>query len=450
LILAAVIPIFLAGSSSLKRAEEARENGDFIDAAMYYERAARFFFWRADLYENAGIAAAQAGEFSQAVDYFMRASVLTEEGWVWYCTSHIQLEDDASALSVCSDGAAHVESARLFSLLAYIHRDQKNWEAERLALANQVRLDPSDAYAAYRLGLLLTIFDSRAAIPELSRASTLNPEVDSAVQTLRAALAVSDLQDSDSMKKVVIGQALGLVQDWELAKVAFEQAVHLDEKNAEAWAWLGEAKQQTGQSGAEELNQALSLDSESVNVRALRALYWSRQGKYEHMLAEYLIAAGIEPENPQWRAGVGEAYSKAGDLVAALEAYQRAVELAPGIPDYWRLLALFCANYNVQVEEIGLPAAQQAASLAPDDPAVLDALGYVYLSTGRFANAEGILLSVIERSPDYFPAHIHLAMTYLAQGNRTAAYEMLVFVRDAEDAGVHAETARQLMEKFFP
>jgi tetratricopeptide (TPR) repeat protein len=450
--------MILAGISSLNRAEEARERGEYKEAAMFYERSARIFFWRADLYEQAGIAAAQAGEFPRAVEYFKKGSGFTEEGWVWRCTSYIQIEENASALSVCNEGAAQFDSARLFSLLAYIHRGQKDWEAERLALENQVRLDASDAYAAYRLGLLLTLSDPQAAIPELNRASTLNPEVDSAVQTLRAALAVADLQAGESMKKVVIGQAFGLLQDWELAKSAFEQAIQLDQKNAEAWAWLGEAKQQTGaalsvskgQIGAEELNRALSLNRESVNVRALRALYWNRQGKYEQMLAEYLIAAGIEPQNPQWRAGVGEAYSKNGDLVAALEAYQRAAELAPGVPEYWRLLALFCADYNVQLEEIGLPAAQRAASLAPDDPAVLDALGYVYLSTGRFASAEGILLSAIERSPEYFPAHIHLAMTYLAQGNRAAAYDSLVFVRDADGAGVYAETAKQLLEKYFP
>jgi tetratricopeptide (TPR) repeat protein len=266
---------------------------------------------------------------------------------------------------------------------------------------------------------------------------------------LRAALAVSSQQSDLSMQKVIVGQAFGLVQDWELAKTAFEQAIQLDEKNAEAWAWLGEAKQQTGQDGSVELDRALLLDHNSVNVRALRGLYWSRKGKYPQMLAEYSLAARIEPENPRWQASLGEAYSKMGDLVAALTAYQRAVELAPTQADYWRLLAIFCAENNVQLEEVGMPAAQQASALAPNDPAVLDSLGYVFLSTGRYASAETSLLQAIEISPEYFPAHIHLAMTYLAQGNRPAAFNSLTFVRDAERAGVYAETARQLLEKYF-
>jgi tetratricopeptide (TPR) repeat protein len=441
--------IFIAGYTNLNQAQVARARGDNKLAAAAYLRAAKFLFWRTDLFEQAGIVSAQASDFPNAVTYFEKGFDFSEEGWIWFCTSYIQLQDFSSAISTCQTGTKQYESASLYRLLAFVYRSQKDWEAERLALENQTRLDQTDAYAAYRLGLLLTLYAPENAIPELTRASTLNPEVDSAAQTLRAALAVSGQQSDPSMQKVVIGQSFGLVQDWELAKTAFEQAVQLNENNAEAWAWLGEAKQQTGQEGSVELDRALLLNHTSVNVRALRGLYWSRQGKYEQMLAEYLLAAGIEPENPRWQASVGEAYSKLGDLVKALAAYQRAVELAPSEAVYWRLLAIFCSENNVQVEEVGLPAAQQALLLAPDDPSALDALGFAYLSTGRFANAEDTLLQAVEIAPEYFPAHIHLAMTYLAQGNQSAAFNSLTYVRDAEGAGVYAEVAQQLLDKYF-
>jgi tetratricopeptide (TPR) repeat protein len=274
--------------------------------------------------------------------------------------------------------------------------------------------------------------------------------VDSAVQTLHTALTLSANQTTASDAKVTIGRALGLVQEWDLALLAFGQAVELDPNHAEAWAWLGEAKQQTGQSGSVELDKALSLDRASVNVRALRGLYWNRLGKYEQALAEYLLAAGIEPENPRWQASIGEAYAHLGKLPEALMAYQRATELAPQEAAYWSLLAVFCAERGVYVEEIGLPAAQQAVSLAPTDPSALDALGFSYLSSGRFASAEQALAQAIALAPNYFPAHIHLAMTYLAQGNRSAAFNSLTFVRDADDSGVYVNIALQLLAKYFP
>lgn len=449
LILLVILSILVVGFSSLNQAEEAQRLGDYRLAADLYMHSAKFLFWRADLPEKAGISYAQGGDYQLAVEQFDQRETLTEDGWVWFCTSLIHLEKLSDATSTCTAGTQQYDSAVLHRLLGYVYRTQKDWAAEKTSLENQTRLDPSDAYAAYRLGLLLAFYSPEDALPELTRASTLNPEVDSAVQTLRTALAVSDAQSDSSMQMVILGQAFGLVQDWELASAAFEQAIFRDEKNAEAWAWLGEAKQQLGQDGSVELDQALSLDRRSVNVRALRGLYWSREGNYDRMLAEYQFAAQVEPQNPRWQASIAEAYSRLGNLVSALEAYQRAVELAPDIAEYWRLLAVFCAENSVQVEEVGLPAAQQALSLAPNDPGALDAVGYVYLSTGRYASAEEALKLAVNISPEYFSAHIHLAMTYLAQGNQAAAFNSLTYVRDADSAGVYAETAQQLLDKYF-
>jgi tetratricopeptide (TPR) repeat protein len=249
---------------------------------------------------------------------------------------------------------------------------------------------------------------------------------------------------------VTIGRALGLVQEWDLSLAAFEKANTLNAENAEAWAWLGEAKQQTGQDGRAELDRAAALDHTSVVVLALRGLYWNRQEKYPQMLAEYLLAANYEPDNPAWQTELGNAYVKNGDLVAALAAYQHATELAPNESIYWRLLAAFCAENGAHLEDVGLPAAQKAVDLAPDDPPALDALGWVYLSSGRYANAEQILLDVIKRFPDHLPARIHLALTYLAQGNRAAAFDHLTYVQTADPNGANGETAKQLLKQYFP
>lgn len=442
--------LILPGFSSLQQAEAAWTDGSFNAAAEFYGRAARVLFWRGDLWEKAGISAARGDDYRAAISYFEKAQPQTEDGWVWLATSHLLLGDVEASIQSCRDGLEMYDSASLYSLLAFAYHAQKDWVAEKEALENQLRLGDGDAYAHYRLGLLLALEISDRAYDELNRASALNPEVDSAAQTLISALNVSATQEHASQKHVTVGRALGLVQDWELALLAFERAVDLDEKNAEAWAWLGEAKQQLGQSGSVELDKALSLNRTSVNVRALRGLYWSRLGKYEQMLAEYLLAAEFEPDNPRWQASIGEAYARLGNASSALVAYQRAVELAPEDALYLRLLAVFCADSGVYVEEVGLPAAEQALALAPNDPPTMDALGFLYLSTGRYASAEQILIQAIGLAPDYYPAHLHLAMTYLSQGDRSAAYNTLTFVRDADTSGVYAEAANQLLQSYFP
>ena len=114
------------------------------------------------------------------------------------------------------------------------------------ALKNQVRLDTGDVYAHYRVGLLWSFLEPEQALSELMLASSLDPQTDSAVQTLRSALNISAAQPDPSVQFVTIGRALGLVQEWDLSIAAFEKAIELNAENAEAWAGLGEAKQQTG------------------------------------------------------------------------------------------------------------------------------------------------------------------------------------------------------------
>ena len=450
LVAAILVPVLYTGYSSIKRADSEFAAQNFMGAAGHYQQAVRLLPWRSDLWEKAGIAEYANKNYPTAIALLNRPSKLTEQGWVALGNSYSNMGEMPSALRVYQEGLRFYDSASLYAGLAFIYRAQKDWPAERNALQNQIRLDISDAYSHYRLGLLLTFLAPEQALTELTFASSLDPETDSAVQTLRAALNLSATQPNASEQMLTIGRALGLVQEWDLSLAAFEKAIELDGENAEAWAWLGEAKQQLGQDGSVELDRALTLDHKSIIVRALRGLHWNRLGKYEQMRAEYALAAEFDPTNPAWQASLGDAYLKLGDLASALAAYQKAAELAPTDPTYWRLLANFCAENGVHVEDIGLPAAQNAAQLAPNDPFTLDALGWSYLSSGRYANAEQILLDVIARYPNHFPAYIHLAMTHLAQGNRAAAFNQLTYVRDADAGDLYSAQADAMLKEYFP
>jgi tetratricopeptide (TPR) repeat protein len=460
LIAAVLLPVIFTGYFSLNRAETELTAHDYASAAVSYKQAAQLLPWRGSLWEKAGIAAALNKEPFQAIEYFKHAPKLSVDGWMWLGSSHLSLGNVELAITSLKQGLQFYDSPALYRLLAFAYRQQKDWAAERNALENQLRLDAGDVYTYYRLGLLSAVLEPEQALTNLMLASSLDPEFDPAVQTLRAALNLSATQPDASQQMVTVGRALGLVQEWDLALAAFEKAISLDGKNAGAWAWLGEAKQQTAIAltdeavskdiGLAELDRAVTLDRTSVIVRALRGLYWNRQEKYPQMLAEYLFAAEYEPTNPAWQAEIGNAQVKSGDLIAALAAYQRATELAPNESIYWRLLAAFCAENGVYLDDVGLPAAQKAIDLAPKDPSALDTLGWTYLSSGRYANAEQILLDVVRRFPGYLPAHIHLGMTYLTQGDRVAAFDKLTYVKNSDPNGANGKMAEQLLKRYFP
>ncbi len=455
LIVAAAIlgSIIYSGYRDLRAAQSATQQARYSDAAQLYESAANKLIWRRDLWEQAGLAAYRVGDKGNAIrllDIAREKNSLSPQGWDALGLLYWTNDNRKSALSIWQAGLqANPTYASLFDRLAIAYHEQGDYASEQDILIKRLAV-ADDASARYRLGLILTLSDADRAQKEFTAASSLDPQFDSVVRTLNTALNIAALEPDSARKLVILGRGLGLVEEWGLAEQAFEQAVGADARNAEAWAWLGEARQHQGQDGSAELDRALSIDPRDTVVRALRGLHWKRLGRYADALNEYLQAAQIEPQNPAWQASIGEAYVQTGDLVSALDAYQKAAALAPNDATYWRLLSMFCADNSLQVMDIGLPAAKKAVELAPQDPQTLDALGWSYMQAGYLYNAEQTLLSAIQIAPDLAIAHFHLAQTYLRKGDNASAFNELNLARQLDENGPVGELASQMLKQYFP
>lgn len=450
---AVISPSIYAGYHDLSAAQSAESQKQYSATAAMYESAANKLFWRNDLWEKAGLADYQIGDNQNAIrllEIARQKNAISAQGWDAFGSAYWNNSDHTTALSIWQTGSqANPSYAPLLDRLVAAYYQQGDYVSEQNALEKRLALG-DDATSHYRLGLLLTLSNVDRAQKELTAASALDPEFDSAVQTLTATLNVAALEANPSQRLVIIGRGLGLVEEWGLASKAFEQAVSADANNAEAWAWLGEARQHQGQDGSAELDKALALGPRDTIVRALRGLYWKRQGKYAQALTEYLQAAQIEPDNPAWQASIADAYTQTGDLISALTAYEKATSLAPSDATYWRLLAMFCADNGVQVLDVGLPAAQKAASIAPKDPQVLDALGWASLKAGYPTTAQENLQKSIEAAPDVALTHLHLAETYLDQGNRASAFNELNLAHQLDENGSVGQFAAELLKQYFP
>jgi tetratricopeptide (TPR) repeat protein len=426
------IPVVSSGYFELERAPA---SSSYIEMAEHYASAARRIPWRRDLYELAGHAYYHAKEFSLADAAYQRAfqdSGLSPEGWVAWGDVNYLNADPGRASEVWAQALeGENPSDQLYSRLSQIYDENADYPRAAQYLQKYVAGHSEDASAHYRLGLLLTLTDPNKALSELTHASKLDPELDPAVQMFRTALNSASLHGSASERFVIVGRGLGLVEEWPLAHAAFEEAI-ADGNNAEAWAWLGEANQQTGspEGGSAELDQALHLDPHSSTVRGLRGLYFQRVGNFREALTEFQSAAKLEPDNPSWQVSIGEAHSKLGDLIRALEAYRAATVLAPDDAGYWRLLAIFCAQNNINIKDAGIPAAQKAVVLSKEDATSFDVLGWLLLLDARHEEAERTLMRALELDPQNASAHLHLGMLFLQKDERASAYDHLVKARD--------------------
>ena len=447
LLLAVFLPFVSSGYVELDQASTAPS---YVETAEHYHAAALRILWRPDLYELAGHYFYHAEEYARADVAYKKAfdrKALSPEGWVAWGDVTYLLGDVQRAAEIWEQGLAQPNpSEKLYSRLAEMFRQNKEYSKAAEYLHMYVEKYPKDASAHYRLGLLLTLSSPNEAFSELTNASQLDPQFDPAVQTLRTALNLSAVSESPSEQKIFIGRGLGLVEEWELALVVFNDAVKLDEKNAEAWAWLGEAEQRSdGQEALSHLDRALELDPNSSVVRGLRGLYFQRAGNHYQALIEFQYAAKIDPENPAWYVSIGEEFTRLGDLILALQAYQYATTVAPEDATYWRQLAEFCARNNANIRDVGLPAAQKAVQLTPNDPLALDTLGWVLVIDGRYYEAERILLQALEADPQLASAHFHLGLLYLQMEDNVSAYDHFVQARD-----LGSVQADEMLRQYFP
>ncbi len=448
-------PPVLVSYNQVSRADVAYQESDFLRAAELYEHAAGLLPWRPDLWNLAGIARFRTGEYQQAIRLLTvakRHDTLTDVGWDVLGISNYQLGNIHQAVDAWETGLNWFPNyAKYHYHLIYVYREMGDIPAERHSLEKWTASEGgNDAAAHYRLGTMLSVEDSNRALNEFLLAASLNSDYDPVVETMRTAINLASLEEEESPRLVIIGRGLGLIGEWGFAEEAFRQAVDADADNPEAWAWLGETGQHLGRSGRVELDRALALGRTNPLVRSLRGVQWARQGKYSQALAEYLLAAEYDPENPVWQYQIGEMYAQLGDLPPALARYQRATEIAPEDPTAWRLLATFCAQNGVQVKEIGLPAAQMALELTGEDPVALDTIGWILAILERYDEARDALEHALSLEPDLAQAHLHLAVVSIQTEEWQIALEHLQTARELDLNGQIGTQAQILLNRFFP
>ena len=139
-----------------------------------------------------------------------------------------------------------------------------------------------------------------------------------------------------------------------------------------------------------------------------------------------------------------------GDLPEAETYYRSAIRLAPLQADYHRLLAEFCIQYQIKLDQTALPAAREALRLAPQDPANQDVLGQVLFITGDRAGALQAYQAALALDEQYAPANLHLGVLYSEMGETSLAFELLQRAHSSSTDPAIQDQAARLLAYFFP
>jgi tetratricopeptide (TPR) repeat protein len=310
--------------------------------------------------------------------------------------------------------------------------------------------NPDDPSAHYRLGLITAVTNPDEAVPHLDRAAQLDESLNDPVRELKNTLRRAAFAEEPAYRLVLVGQSLADLDAWGLAKEAFGRATQENPDYPEAWAYLGEAQYHTGGDGLAALEKSLELNPNAFAANAFMGLYQHRQGQPDLALVYLQTAADIEPDNPSLQEDIAAVLADLGNFTAALAHLVRLTEILPMESHSWQALAQFSLDYDVQVEEVGLPAARQAVLLSPDDPLSQIILGRAYMLIGNEHYPVRFFTRALELDSNYPDAHLYLGMYYLQYGERENARLHLEKARDFGGDGPIGTLAQDILERYFP
>ncbi len=445
-----------AASLALQAARLSWEESRPLEASSHLSRAAGFFPWRGDLWELAGRYAVSGGDPQAAILYLGQAAArgpLSPEGNIALGDAQQALGDPAAALQSWQSAIPHPEAYRR---LAQRYRALGDFPAAIASLQALLVARPNDAPSYYETGLLLAATKPESAIAYLTRAAELDASRSAAAAEIERRVNTARLIGEPAYTYMSTGRVLASLGEWDLASEAFRQAAVLRSDYAEAWAYWGEARQHTGDGLDDaglilsDLQRAWRLSPDSLAANLFLAFYWRRQQEYDRSLAYLYFTAGLDPANPAVQVEIGNTLAEQGNLPAAEACFLKAIEIAPQDVVYWRMLAQFSLQHQIQVRQLALYASRQAVILAPDDPISLDLMGQTLLMLEDYLNAERFILRALAIHPNYAPARLHLGQVYLFFGDSLHARDQLTMAQALAPGTPTADLARRLLRRYFP
>ncbi len=319
--------------------------------------------------------------------------------------------------------------------------------ATALQLLNAwLAFQPAQADARALRGLILATTEPNAAIDDLRAAMELAEATDPLVREVLQAIESARAEESRAYSLALVGQVFAQRARWILARLAFQAAVAEDPDYIEAVAYLGLAKDQSGGDGLQELLAAVEAAPDAALPHYFLGVHWYAQEDLPQALVHLERAANLDPANPAIAAQAGAVYAALGRIPEAKAAYRAAVEIDPRDPDFWLLLAQFSLNYEVEVDTLAVPAARNALSLQPENPAAADALGYAHYLLGDLELSERFLNTALELDAERPSTWFHLGLLRTAQGDLAQAVESLERAIQLDPAGPVAQLARRTLE----
>ncbi|WP_161495297.1 tetratricopeptide repeat protein [Advenella sp. S44] len=180
-----------------------------------------------------------------------------------------------------------------------------------------------------------------------------------------------------------------------------------------------------------QLNKALALLAEirtetrddKVIVELATAQVLAAAGRTDRAITHLVQADKALPDSPAIKYDLAMLYERQGKIVEMETLLRRVIAIKPDSPDAYNALGYVFADLNINLDQAQM-LLDKAVQLAPDNPFILDSMGWLQFRLGNDALAGQYLENAFELSPQADIA-AHLAEVYWSTGDKKRARAML-------------------------
>lgn len=199
----------------------------------------------------------------------------------------------------------------------------------------------------------------------------------------------------------------------------------------------------------------IALEEDTSDMRAYLALggVYSAQENYKKAAELYDEAAAKlpSPERANWNIFYqrGIAYERLKEWDKAEPNFRKALELFPDQPQVLNYLGYSWVDMNMNLDE-GLKMIQRAVELRPSDGYIVDSLGWAYYRLGRYDDAVRELERAVSLKPDDAVLNDHLGDAYWRVGRKLEATFQWSHAIDRKPTETELPKIREKLSKGLP
>jgi serine/threonine-protein kinase len=213
------------------------------------------------------------------------------------------------------------------------------------------------------------------------------------------------------------------LEAYPISLAAASKAVALDEREAEAHAYLGESERVLHwdyRKEESELRRAIQIDPNCAPAHMFLALMLAMEGHEDQAFAELAVAKRLDPLDPFVSSFTVELSLSASRFDDALAEAKRMNELDPTFSYFDDSLAAAYRERGDVTKAIDLYEKAEAVV-----PVHRPGLAIAYARAGRLDDARRVLAELIERSKTHYVAADGIASIYVALGENDEAFRWL-------------------------